>query len=148
VSIKKIVFVSAAALCAGCEGTWATPNQIALHAVHGSHVSGLATAQLNVARLRGNLAPGSDIDAQFQALRDPRPYVLLVERGTCARPGDPVAKFALYAYPDEPSEGLESSGHVDVPIHDLLKKGYALVLLDRRKNAAVSCGDLVTDRPF
>lgn len=142
----KMWFVVLAAVLAGCEGTWATPNQITLHGVGKSHITGLASASLLPARLHSDLRPGSDIDVQFQQLRDPHPYVLAVERGTCAHANGIIAKFKLYPYSD-PGEGLESSGHVDVPIHDLMKSGYALALIDKRTHAVVSCGDLRTDRP-
>lgn len=134
------------AALAGCEGTWATPNQIALHGVGKSHISGLASARLSTQRLRSGMPVGSEIDAQFEQLHDARPYVLAVERGTCAHANGIIARFELYPYSD-PGEGLESSGHVDVPIHDLMKNGYALALLDKRTHAVVSCGDLQTDRP-
>lgn len=142
----KLLAVALAALLAGCEGTWATPNQITLHAVGKSHIEGLASARLSAERMHSSMPVGSDVDVQFAQLHDPRPYVLAVERGTCAHAGSVIARFPLYAYSD-PSEGLESSGHVDVPIHDLMKNGYALALVDKRAHAVVSCGDLQTGRP-
>jgi len=142
----KIWIAVFAALLAGCEGTWATPNQITLHAAGRSHITGLASVQLSVERLHSNMPAGSTIDAQFKQLRDPRPYVLAVERGSCAHASGIIARFELYPYSD-PSEGLESSGHVDVPIHDLMKNGYALALRDKRTHDVVSCGDLQTGRP-
>ncbi|HET6894740.1 MAG TPA: hypothetical protein VFH72_05080 [Candidatus Baltobacteraceae bacterium] len=134
-------------LLTGCEGTWATPNQITLHGVGKSNVTGLASASISKQRLRSDAPVGSTIDAQFQRLRDPRPYALAVERGSCAHLRGAITKFDVYPYPD-PGEGLESSGHVDVPIHDLMKNGYALALLKKRTGAVVSCGDLQTDRPM
>lgn len=132
-------------LAAGCEGTWATPNQITLHGVGKSHIAGLASVSISKQRLRSGVPVGSNIDAQFQQLRDPRPYVLAVERGTCEHVSGTIAKFGLYPYSD-PGEGLESSGHVDVPIHDLMKDGYALALLSKRTGAVESCGELQTNR--
>lgn len=131
---------------AGCEGTWATPNQIDLTPQRGSNIAGIGSVRVAAERIRSDLPVGSDVDVQFVRLHDARRYVLVVEKGSCARGGTPVARFALYPYTD-PSEGVETSGHVDVPIHDLLKNGYAIQLVNRRTNASVSCGDLQTDRP-
>jgi hypothetical protein len=133
-------------LVTGCEGTWATPNQITLHGVGKSNVTGLASASISKERLRSDVPVGSTIDAQFAQLRDPRPYVLAVERGSCGHLNGVIARFDVHPYSD-PGEGLESSGHVDVPIHDLMKNGYALALLNKRTGAVVSCGDLQTGRP-
>jgi hypothetical protein len=145
----KLLCIALFSLLTGCEGTWATPNQIDLQPQAGSHISGLATARI-VSYMQGRsiaVSAGSDIDVQFQQLRNPRPYVLVVERGSCARPGSRVAHFGLYAYPEQ-NEGLESTGQVNIPIHHLMKDGYAIALLDERRNTIVSCGDLRTNRPF
>lgn len=145
----KLLRIVLLVLLAGCEGTWATPNQINLQPANGSHISGIASARVfTYAGVRSvHVTAGSDIDVQFQQLHDPRPYVLVVEHGTCAHPGSRVARLGLYPY-SEPNEGLESTGHVDVPIHHLMKDGYAIALLDRRRGTIVSCGDLQTNRPF
>jgi hypothetical protein len=143
----KIHWLVLLLFAAGCEGTWATPNQITLHGAGKSHVTGLASASIAKQLLRSDVPVGTNIDAQFEQLRDPRPYALAVERGTCAHLGGAIAKFGLYPYPDQ-GEGLESSGHVDVPIHDLMKNGYALALVQKRTGAVVSCGDLQTGRPM
>jgi hypothetical protein len=146
-STKQLSLIAIALLLTACEGTWATPNQIHLDALTRSHITGIASAQIAGERLRGEGDVGSDVNVQFPTLKNGAGYVVAVERGTCAHRIRTVASFDLYPYPD-PGNGLESSGHVDVPIHQLMKDGYALALIDRKTHAAVSCGDLQTDRPF
>ena len=83
---------------------------------------------------------------QFQQLRDPRPFVLIVEHGRCAHPGLRVARFGLYPY-SEPNEGLESSGQLEIPIHQLMKDGYALALLDVRRGTIGIVPELADQPP-
>lgn len=136
-------------LLAACEGTWASPNQVHLHPMHGSRISGIAGISISANRLRQNMPVGTDIDAQFPGLNDPKPYVLQLQRGSCTQPasGAIAERFALYPGADD-RDGIESSAHVDVPIHSIMKGGYYVSLVDRRTKRVVSCGDLHTDRPW
>lgn len=134
-------------LFTGCEGTWATPSQVNLKPVGGSRITGIADVTLSLARLHSNMPVGSDLDVQFQDLHNPKPYVVALQRGSCARgaAGRPVARFSMIALSD-PSGGLEGGAHVDIPIENLMKAGYYIALIDVRLNRIVSCGDLHTDR--
>ncbi|MHB8365115.1 MAG: hypothetical protein ACYDEK_11135 [Vulcanimicrobiaceae bacterium] len=136
-------------LFAGCESTWATPNQVNLKPVGGSRITGIADVTLSLVRLHSNLPVGSDLEVQFQDLHNPKPYIVTLQSGSCASgaAGRPVARFTLIAL-SNPSEGLEGGAHVDIPIEKLMKAGYYIALIDLRLNRIVSCGDLRTDRFF
>lgn len=146
---RRLSCAAIMALLTGCEGTWASTNQVDLRPVGGSHISGIAGITLDRLRLQNHLPAGTNIEVQFRDLRDASRFVGLLQRGLCEQntPTERISRFGLYANED-PNEGIQGDAHVDIPIHAIMKDGYSLSLVDRKSKRTLSCGDLQTSRPW
>jgi|GEM_PF-6256376 len=134
---------------AACEGTWATPSVVTLSAVGGSRISGVALVNIRCVEEKERVCThnNTSVEIQFQGLHEPDRYGALVKRGTCLQPAAVITKVTFAAKTNEPSQGILGHAFLDIPIHQFLKDGYSIALVDR-KGREVACGDMRSDRFF